>query len=78
MSTKKIREAMAAMRSCIKSGEPWTPKMEEVRDAALAELEAIERAAKDAYQGDVTHRLTATDSGLELGLLLENIAKETP
>lgn len=68
MSTKAIRELILLAR-------PWR---EEAAKKALAEVEAIERLAKDACAGDVTHRLTASDSGLELGLLLEQIAEEAP
>jgi hypothetical protein len=45
---------------------------------ALGEMEAIERAAKDACRGNVTHRLSASDEGLELAMLLESIAKDAP
>lgn len=41
MSTNKITDALAAMRSCIKCGEPWTPTMDEMFADATRELEAI-------------------------------------
>ena len=46
MSTKKIREALGAMKSRIMSGEPWTLEMEQALQLARGELEAIEEAAR--------------------------------
>lgn len=69
MSTKPIREALALVRE---------DKYPEALKRALESVEAIEKAAKGAYRGGVTHHLAATDTGLELAMLLESIAKEAP
>jgi hypothetical protein len=42
MSTQKIHEALAAMKSCIKSGEPWTATMELAYLQAMTELRALQ------------------------------------
>jgi hypothetical protein len=34
---RSVQEALAAMRSCIKSGEPWTETMQRAYDAAMSE-----------------------------------------
>jgi hypothetical protein len=47
---KKISEALAAMRSCIKSGEPWTSTMEGVFVAATAEL-VRDAGTRDGFAG---------------------------
>lgn len=70
MSTKAIRRLIGRWR---KNEHPLDSEV----DAAEMEVETIVRTAKDAYRGDVTHRLSTTDSGLELAMLLEDIARET-
>lgn len=72
MTTKSIRELAQWVKA------EYGGHIEEIADKALLEVEAIERAAKNACAGDVTHRLMASDSGLELGMLLESIAKDAP
>lgn len=67
MSLKAIKELVQIARQS---------QAHEAADAAEAEIYEIEKAAKDVVAGDVVHRLTASDSGLELGLLLERIVKE--
>lgn len=73
MSTKKIHEALSAMRSCIKCGEPWTPEMEEICVAAKGELEDIKMAAKEWVSGtDAPHKAAWINE------VAESIAKDAP
>lgn len=46
----KIREAIAAMKSCIMSGEPWTLEMEKALQLARGELDTIDAAPHDRAQ----------------------------
>jgi tagatose-1,6-bisphosphate aldolase non-catalytic subunit AgaZ/GatZ len=76
MSTRKIHEALSAMRSCIKSGEPWTPTMEAARAAALAEVEAIEKAAQTMRRCDIVYPTSTAVSDVAAAVaLFASIAK---
>lgn len=75
MSTQGIRSVILRLRE--EYGDSILPGQSDALRIATDEVEAIERAARNAYAGDVTHRLTASDSGLELGLLMESIARDT-
>lgn len=68
MSTKRIREALDLLQA----------RHPEAFAAALLEVEAIERACKEACRNDVNHDLRKTDRGVDLGLLIELIAKDAP
>lgn len=60
MSTKRIRMALAAMRSCILSGEPWSQRMQADYINATADLESIEQVARDLtrlHLGDYVYRV---------------------
>lgn len=50
MKTDSIREALGLFPSCIISGERWTDRCEDVKQAALQEVVAIERAREIAAQ----------------------------
>jgi hypothetical protein len=64
MDTKRIREALSAMRSCIKSGEGWSGDMEAAYDAAVKDLENAPGPIKtDQQLFDHIHELI--DSPLE-------------
>lgn len=74
MSTKATRSALKRLKEYAHAAMDdgaWNLAL-----SAEQEVEAIERAATNASRGSVTHRLTASDEGLELGLLLELIAKD--
>lgn len=47
MNTKDIRRALSGMRSCIKSGEPWTAAMELDYLTAVLAVDALEQARQD-------------------------------
>lgn len=72
MSVKKIRECLLTL----KQDMLVSPQIEKMADDGLATLDRLTRLAIEAYRGDVTHRLSATDSGVELAMLLEEIAMD--
>jgi hypothetical protein len=74
MSTKKTREALA-MLGVVAGGSLL---MRQAVHDALEEVEAIERVCQGAYRNDVNHDLLKSDSGVELGLMVESIAKDAP
>lgn len=49
--TQTIREALAAMKSCIQSGEPWTEEME--NKAMRPALNAVEAPVEDGWRNCV-------------------------
>jgi hypothetical protein len=46
MNTRRIHEALSAMRSCIKSGESWSGDMQRLYDAAKEDLENAPRPVR--------------------------------
>lgn len=74
MSTGNIRKAL----EFVDTGHPNAPgNLEWVLKAAMNDVSAIEKVAKEACAGSVTHRLMSSDEGVELGMLLESIAKDS-
>lgn len=78
MSTTKTREALSAMRSCIKSGEPWTQKMEEVYIAASYEVRAIESVAMALNKWNLGGRPRIDLDAARAWGVLESIAARAP
>lgn len=73
--TQTIREALAAMKSCIQCGEPWTDVMErEAMRPAMDSVRGIERAAKTL----ALHKPQESDEWDKSRDLMATIAKQAP
>ena len=77
MSTTRIREALKILEESFQEATGTNAVPGEVA-SALREVEAIEQTCKEAYRNDVNHDLLKSDSGVDLGLLVESIAKDAP
>ncbi len=73
MSTKAIRELVLTAKSAWRG----SPPLEAIADKAMAEVEAIERAARSICENGGREALHHANYGESVDLL-ESIAKEAP